>query len=218
MLSRHGSKAPDLASGARTFTYQCSSMTSACSVPRDSRSKTHCDTTRRIRSRASWRSKPTRGMFYPQALRPAMWWITFAGNWSGSRANFCKKKEPQEAQEAHVHFVPLVVSSLGPDEGILRVRCQALGFRQAEFFLHDVRSADQSDGFVVRVPPAHSFASHTAVCSHRETVGRNELQGLTQQVGHLFRAFHLQRMVVDNAYGDFLSRDSFADGLEIQRV
>src|SRR5215831_6285132 len=217
MLSRHGSKAPDLANGARTFTCRCSSMTSGCSVRRDSRSKTRCDTTRRIRSRASWRSKRTRGMFYRQALRLATSWITFAESWSGLKANSCKGGISHKRHRSDL-FVPFVANFSGPDEGILRVRCQTLGFRQAKFFLHDVRSTNQSNGLIVRVPPAHSFAPHTAVCRYRETFGRNELQGLTQQVGHLFGAFHLQRMVIDNAYRDFLSRDSFADGLEIQRV
>src|SRR5215471_6764867 len=113
MLSRHGSKAPDLANGARTFTCQCSSMTSGCSVRRDSRSKTRCDTTRRIRSRASWRSKRTRGMFYRQALRPATSWITFAESWSGLKANSCKggishKRHKKHKRNNFVLFVPFV--------------------------------------------------------------------------------------------------------------
>ena len=62
-------------------------------------------------------------------------------------------------------------SYMWANEGIPRVGRQALRFRNAQLFPHDVRSANQGYSLVKRVTAAHSLASHTAVGAYRQALG-----------------------------------------------
>ena len=56
----------------------------------------------------------------------------------------------------------------------------ALGHRQAQLLLHDVRALHQRHHLVERVPPAHALAPHAAVRRQHQPLGRDHLQRLRE--------------------------------------
>src|SRR5438132_13336953 len=78
-----------------------------------------------------------------------------------------------------------------PDEGILWIRGQALRFRNAQLFPHDVRSSNQRHSLVERVTAAHSLASHTAVGAYRQALACNVFDGLASKARDLLWSFIL---------------------------
>src|SRR5262245_48802870 len=62
---------------------------------------------------------------------------------------------------------------------------------------------------------AHALAAHPAIGADDEALGRDELQGAPDVVGHLFRPLDLQGVMVDDTDRDLLVDDALPDGFEI---
>src|SRR5260221_13729153 len=75
-------------------------------------------------------------------------------------------------------------------------------FRQAELAADDVGPEHERDHLVEGMAPAHAFATHPAIGTDDETIGRNELQGAPDVVGDLLGPLDLQSVMVDDADGD----------------
>src|SRR5262249_47054897 len=101
------------------------------------------------------------------------------------------------------------------NQRVATVGRRTCGFRQAELAADDVGPEHERNHLVEGMAPAHAFAAHAAVGADDEALGRDELQGAPDVLGHLFGPLDLQGVMVDDADRDLLVDDAFADRFEI---
>ena len=112
-------------------------------------------------------------------------------------------------------LAPASVSALGQDQRVARISRKAFGFRQPELLAHDIRAKHHGDHLVGRVPPAHAFASHSAIRRDDQSFGWNVFQRLADQVCDPIWTLDLQRVMIDHANNDLLVLDHFADFMQV---
>ena len=112
-------------------------------------------------------------------------------------------------------LAPASVSALGQGQRVARISRKAFGFRQPELLAYDIRAKHHGDHLVGRVPPAHAFASHSAIRRDDQPFGRNVFQRLADQGCDLIWTLDLQRVMIDHADDDLLVLDHFADCMQV---
>src|SRR5262249_19583817 len=68
------------------------------------------------------------------------------------------------------------------------------------------------------MPAAHTLAAHSAIRTHDQAFGWNQLQRLPQQISDFIRTLDLQRVVIDDADGNLLPGNLLTDSLEVHRI
>src|SRR6516225_2442349 len=110
-----------------------------------------------------------------------------------------------KAEDSQIAIAPASVSARGQGQRVARISRKAFGFRQPELLAHDIRAKHHSDHLVGRMPPAHAFASHSAIRRDDQPFGRNVFQRLADQGCDLIWTLDLQCVVIDHAMTIFLS-------------
>src|SRR5215472_17407790 len=116
-----------------------------------------------------------------------------------------------KVEGSQIAIAPASVLALGQGQRVARISRKAFGFRQPEFFAHDIRAKHHGNQLVGRMPPAHALASHSSIRRDDQPFGRNVFQRLADQGCDLIWTLDLQRVVIDHADDDLLVLDHFAD-------
>src|SRR5262249_38625573 len=77
-----------------------------------------------------------------------------------------------KAEDSQIAIAPASVSALGQGQRVARISRKAFDFRQPELLAHDIRAKHHGDHLVGRMPPAHAFASHSAIRRDDQPFGR----------------------------------------------
>src|SRR5262249_58973870 len=83
-----------------------------------------------------------------------------------------------KAEDSEIAIATASGSARGQGQRVARISRKAFGFRQPEFLAHDIRAKHHGDHLVGRMPPAHAFASHSAIRGDDQPFGRNVFQRL----------------------------------------